>query len=67
MEIGYVFKVEESSFGDLIYVLLKREIVVKNDSEVAIVWGRGEGSVVYGETEVVSVFDEGFGANDDCV
>ena len=58
---------EESSFGDLIYVLLKREIVVKNDSEVVTVWGRGEGGVVYSEAEVVSVFDEGFGADDDYV
>ena len=66
-ETGYVFEVEESSFGDLIYVLLKREIVVKNDSEVVTVWGRGEGGVVYSEAEVVSVFDEGFGADDDYV
>ena len=49
---------EESSFGDLIYVLLKREFVVKNDSEVATVWGRRKVGVVYGEAEVVSV-DEG--------
>ena len=29
-------------------------------------WGGREGGVVYGEA-VVSVFDEGFGANDDYV
>ena len=58
---------EGSSFGDLIYVLLKREIVVKNDSEDANVWEGGEGGVVYGEAEDVSVFDEGFGADDDYV
>ena len=65
METGYVFEVEESSFGDLISVLLKREIVVKNDSEVATVLGGGEGGGVCGEAEVVSVFDEGFGSDDD--
>ena len=37
-ETGYVFEVGEGSIGDLIYVFLKREVVVKNDSEVATVW-----------------------------
>ena len=49
----------------LIYVFLKREFVVKNDSKVAAVWGGGEGGVVCVEAEVVSVFDEGFEADDD--
>ena len=58
---------EESSFGVFIYVLLKREVVVKNDSEVVTVWGRGEGGVVHVEAEAVSVFDEGFGDDGDYV
>ena len=41
--------------------------MVKNDSEFATVWGGGGGGVVYGEAEVVNVFDEGLGANDDYV
>ena len=64
METGSAFEVEEGSFGDLIYVFLKREVVVKDDSEVATVWGWREGGVVYGEAEVVGGFDEGFGADD---
>ena len=48
----------------MIYVFLKREVVVKDDSEVATVWGWREGGVVYGEAEVVGGFDEGFGADD---
>ena len=51
----------------VIYVFLKREVVVKNDSEVETVWGGREGGVVYGEAEVVSGFDELFEANDDYV
>ena len=30
-------------------------------------WGGGEGGVVYGEAEVASGSDEGFGADDDYV
>ena len=48
-----VLGVEESSSGDFNYELLKREIVVKEDSEVATTWGGKEGGVVYGEAEVV--------------
>ena len=62
METGSVFAVEKGSFGDLNYVFLKREGAVKDDSEVATVWGGG--GVVYGEAEVVGGSDEGFGADD---
>ena len=62
--MGYVFEVEEGSSGDLIYVILKREDVVKEDSEVATLWPGKEGGVVYGEVDVVGGFDEGIGAGD---
>ena len=58
---------EEGSFGDLIHVFLKREVVAKNNSEVVNVWGGGEEGAVDGEAEAVSGFDEGFGADDDYV
>ena len=60
----YVFEVEEGSSGDLIYVILKREDVVKENAEVATLWPGKESGVVYGEVDVVGGFDEGIGAGD---
>ena len=56
---------EEGSSGDLVYVMLKGEVIVKDDSEVATVGGWRQGGVVDVEAEAVCGFGEGFGANDD--
>ena len=37
----------------ILFMFLRREVVVKRDSEVATVWGGGEGGVIYGEAEAV--------------
>ena len=65
--MGYVFEVEEGSSGDFINVLLKGKVVVKYDSEVATVWAGRQGGLVKGEAEILSGFDEGFGAYDEHV
>ena len=62
--MGHVFEVEEGSSGDLFHVFLKREVVAKEDSEVATMWGGKEGGVVYGEADIVGGLDEGIGADD---
>lgn len=55
---------EEGSSGDLVDVLFKGEVVVKDDSEVVSVEGWGQGGIANGEAETVCIFGEGFGADD---
>lgn len=63
METGYIFEMEEDSFGDVLDMVFKGEVAVENDSEVAD--GRGQSGIVNGEGDVVIVFGEGFGTDDD--
>ena len=51
---GDVAEVEKSSFSELVYVGFECEIIVKNDSKVADVSGRGKGGVVKGDGGVGS-------------
>ena len=48
---------KEGSSGDLVYLMFKGEVIVKDDSEVATVGGWRQGGVVNGEVETVCGFE----------
>lgn len=58
---------KEGSPGDLSYVMVEGEVIIKDDSKVAAVGGWRQGGVVDGEAETVCGFGAGFGADDDQV
>ena len=58
---------EESSSCDVVDVVLEGEVAVQDNSEVASVSGGRQSGVVNSESEVVSGFGEGFGADDEHV
>lgn len=58
---------KKGSSGDLFYVRIKGEVIVKDDSEVATVKGWKQGGVVDSERETVSGLGDGFGTDDDHV
>jgi len=59
--------VKEGSSGDLFYVVFKGEVIVKDDSDVAIVKGWIQGGGVNSEGETVNGFSDWFGTDDDHV
>ena len=58
---------KKGSAGDLFDMVFEGEVAVKNDSQLADVWGGRQSGVINGEAEVVNGFGEGFGTDDDCV
>lgn len=56
---------EKSSPRDLIDVLFKGEVIVKNESKVAYIRGGEEGGAVNSKAEVADGVGFGFWTNDD--
>lgn len=56
---------KEGSSGDVVDVVFRGKVFVKDGSKVADVGGGGQSEVVIGGTEVVGGFGEGFGTDDD--
>ena len=58
---------EKGSLSDVVDVVVKLKLAVKNDSKVADVWGGRQSAVVKSEAEVVGGVVVGCGADDDNV